>query len=207
MDVEGVWVVKSDGAEKIQEQSAGELGGQATQDQITAQFSEDDQRQEDSQAGLEHSCQQAEGVADDGQPGEEQGPDAIALVETTGPGLAALVHAQDTLHEKEAAVEPDGIGGAGAQAVADGGGGQGREPGGAVRDQGHEQPFRAQRQDGGRQEHAFETGSEVRNGLSWWINFYNKKRPHSQLDDSTPNEAFYKKCRPGYAGRDIQLAA
>ncbi len=55
--------------------------------------------------------------------------------------------------------------------------------------------------------HAFETGSEVRNGLSWWINFYNKKRPHSQLDDSTPNEAFYKKCRPGYAGRDIQLAA
>ena len=128
------------------------MGGQASHDQITAQFSKDDQRQEDGQASLEHSCQQAEGVADDGQPGEEQGPDAIALVDQAGPGLAALVHAQDVLHEKEAAVESDGVGGAGTQAVADGGGGQGGEPGRAVRDQGHEQPFRAQGQDGGRQE-------------------------------------------------------
>ena len=55
--------------------------------------------------------------------------------------------------------------------------------------------------------HAFETGSEVRQGLSWWINYYNKKRPHSQLDDRTPDEAYYNMCRPGYAGRAVQMAA
>lgn len=55
--------------------------------------------------------------------------------------------------------------------------------------------------------HAYETGSEVRNGLEWWVEFYNKRRPHSQLDDRTPDEAYYGKCRPGYAGRNIKLAA
>jgi len=55
--------------------------------------------------------------------------------------------------------------------------------------------------------HAFETGSEVRKGLTWWINFYNSIRPHSQLDDRTPDESYYKKSRPGYAGRDMKLAA
>ena len=27
--------------------------------------------------------------------------------------------------------------------------------------------------------HAFETGSELRAGLTWWINYYNARRPHS----------------------------
>ena len=55
--------------------------------------------------------------------------------------------------------------------------------------------------------HAFETGSEVRQGLKHWIDFYNIDRPHSKLDDRTPNEAFYNKSLPGYAGRDVKLAA
>ena len=38
--------------------------------------------------------------------------------------------------------------------------------------------------------HAFETGSELRAGLTWWINYYNGHRPHSGLDGQTPDEAY-----------------
>jgi putative transposase len=55
--------------------------------------------------------------------------------------------------------------------------------------------------------HAFETGSEVRQGLKRWIDFYNMRRPHSSLDDRTPYEAYWNKPRPGYAGPVIKLAA
>ena len=49
--------------------------------------------------------------------------------------------------------------------------------------------------------HAFETGSEVRKGIGRWIDFYNKRRPHSKLDDKTPYEVYWQKLRPGYAGQ------
>lgn len=55
--------------------------------------------------------------------------------------------------------------------------------------------------------HAFETGSEVRQGLKHWIDFYNTRRPHSSLDDKTPDEAYWQKPRPGYAGPSLRLAA
>ncbi|MCK4509838.1 MAG: integrase core domain-containing protein, partial [Desulfuromonadales bacterium] len=55
--------------------------------------------------------------------------------------------------------------------------------------------------------HAFETGSEVRQGLKHWIDFYNTQRPHSSLDDKTPDEAYWRKPRPGYAGPSLRLAA
>ncbi len=38
--------------------------------------------------------------------------------------------------------------------------------------------------------HAFETGSETRQGLSRWVNHYNHDRPHSSLEDRTPDEAY-----------------
>jgi putative transposase len=38
--------------------------------------------------------------------------------------------------------------------------------------------------------HAFETGSELRTGLAWWIGYYNSRRPHSGLDGQTPDEAY-----------------
>jgi putative transposase len=38
--------------------------------------------------------------------------------------------------------------------------------------------------------HAFETGSELRAGLSHWIGYYNARRPHSALAGRTPNEAY-----------------
>ena len=38
--------------------------------------------------------------------------------------------------------------------------------------------------------HAFETGSELRAGLSRWITYYNAWRPHSALAECTPDEAY-----------------
>lgn len=55
--------------------------------------------------------------------------------------------------------------------------------------------------------HAFETGSQVREGLRRWIDLYNTRRPHSSLDDKTPDEAYWQKPRPGYLGPALQLAA
>jgi putative transposase len=55
--------------------------------------------------------------------------------------------------------------------------------------------------------HAFETGSEVRQGLTEWISFYNSRRPHSRLDDRTPDEAYYDLPLPGYTGTGLKKAA
>ena len=38
--------------------------------------------------------------------------------------------------------------------------------------------------------HAFETGSELRVGLTRWIGYYNVDRPHSRLAGQTPDEAY-----------------
>ena len=38
--------------------------------------------------------------------------------------------------------------------------------------------------------HAFETGSELRAGLTRWIDYYNVRRPHSALAGQTPDEAY-----------------
>ena len=38
--------------------------------------------------------------------------------------------------------------------------------------------------------HAFETGSELRAGLTRWISYYNTRRPHSALGGHTPDEAY-----------------
>jgi putative transposase len=46
--------------------------------------------------------------------------------------------------------------------------------------------------------HAFETGSEAREGIDKWIRRYNEQRPHSSLDDRTPHEAYWNLPRAGY---------
>jgi putative transposase len=38
--------------------------------------------------------------------------------------------------------------------------------------------------------HAFETGSELRAGLTKWVGYYNAGRPHSALAGQTPDEAY-----------------
>ena len=36
----------------------------------------------------------------------------------------------------------------------------------------------------------FATGTHARAGIGWWMGFYNDRRPHSSLDDRTPEEAY-----------------
>jgi len=38
---------------------------------------------------------------------------------------------------------------------------------------------------------AFETGSELRAGLTWWIGYYNSRRPHSTLAGRSPDDAYW----------------
>ncbi len=52
--------------------------------------------------------------------------------------------------------------------------------------------------------HAFETGSEANKGIAKWVSLYNEQRPHSSLDDRTPDETYYNLPRLGYP---VQLAA
>jgi putative transposase len=44
--------------------------------------------------------------------------------------------------------------------------------------------------------HAFETGSEAKIGIGKWITFTNEHRPHSSLDDQTPDEAYRRRRHP-----------
>jgi putative transposase len=44
--------------------------------------------------------------------------------------------------------------------------------------------------------HAFETTSELRNGLTNWLGLYNERRPHSALGGQTPDEAYQKVSCP-----------
>src|SRR6056297_1476195 len=37
---------------------------------------------------------------------------------------------------------------------------------------------------------AFETGSEARNGIGSWIDYYNRRRPHSTFGGRTPHEVY-----------------
>ncbi len=37
--------------------------------------------------------------------------------------------------------------------------------------------------------HVFDSGSEMRAELAYWISYYNARRPHSTLDGRTPDEA------------------
>lgn len=46
---------------------------------------------------------------------------------------------------------------------------------------------------------AYETGSEARAGIGVWIELYNRRRPHSSLDDLTPHEAYWRLPRQGYS--------
>jgi putative transposase len=49
--------------------------------------------------------------------------------------------------------------------------------------------------------HAFETGSELRGGLTQWLDFYNGRRPHTALGGRTPDEAYAAIGAAGHADR------
>jgi putative transposase len=44
--------------------------------------------------------------------------------------------------------------------------------------------------------HAFDSGSELRQGLRQWVAFYNQERPHQGLDNLTPDEVYYNLPHP-----------
>ena len=52
----------------------------------------------------------------------------------------------------------------------------------------------------------FETGSEAKAGIGFWISYYNGSRPHSALDGSTPSEAYAMQIAPPEPGLALGLA-
>jgi putative transposase len=44
--------------------------------------------------------------------------------------------------------------------------------------------------------HAFESGEDLRRGLSAWVRYYNQERGHSALDDRTPDEVYFGIVNP-----------
>lgn len=54
---------------------------------------------------------------------------------------------------------------------------------------------------------AFETGSEARKGIEKWFRLYNEQRPHSSLDDRTPDEAYLKLPKIGYTSMQLLMEA
>ncbi|GAB7023817.1 hypothetical protein JCM12178A_23750 [Salidesulfovibrio brasiliensis] len=41
-----------------------------------------------------------------------------------------------------------------------------------------------------------ETGSELRQALAWWFDFYNNRRPHFAFDGKKPMEIYQNRPRP-----------
>ena len=57
--------------------------------------------------------------------------------------------------------------------------------------------------------HAFETGSELRQGLARWIGFYNADKPHLALAGRTPDEAYHQIAptpSPGHAPEMVSIS-
>ena len=44
--------------------------------------------------------------------------------------------------------------------------------------------------------HAFDNGTQLRNGLNEWFRFYNQERSHQALDNLTPDEVYYNLPHP-----------
>lgn len=55
--------------------------------------------------------------------------------------------------------------------------------------------------------HAFETGSELRSGLTRWLSYYNGQRPHSALGGRTPDEAYGRTRPTPYPGLAPDMAS
>ena len=54
---------------------------------------------------------------------------------------------------------------------------------------------------------AYETGSDARKGIGNWIDFYNRRRPHSSLNDRTPDQAYWQQDGTGTPVPTTPMAA
>ncbi len=41
---------------------------------------------------------------------------------------------------------------------------------------------------------AFDSVRDAANGIGFWLRYYNTERPHSSLNDRTPQEAYFEKA-------------
>ncbi|WP_407668413.1 integrase core domain-containing protein, partial [Nioella nitratireducens] len=55
--------------------------------------------------------------------------------------------------------------------------------------------------------HAWETGSEAKAGVGRWIEFYNRKRPHSALGGKPPAVVYWLRKDETQTGQQVQRVA
>ena len=55
--------------------------------------------------------------------------------------------------------------------------------------------------------HAWETGSEAKVGVGKWIEFYNRKRPHSALGGKPPAVVYWQRIETTNPDQQVQKVA
>jgi len=55
--------------------------------------------------------------------------------------------------------------------------------------------------------HAWETGSQTRDGVRKWMDFYNRKRPHSALGGKPPAVVYWKRIEQNQPDQQVQRVA
>jgi len=55
--------------------------------------------------------------------------------------------------------------------------------------------------------HAWETGSQARTGIGKWMNFYNRKRPHSALGGQPPAVVYWQRIEQQQPDQQMQKVA
>ena len=128
---------------------------------VAAEFSDQNQDGKRHKRCAQAAGQEAEGIADNRQPGEEQGPDAVTPVNLLRPERVPGGETQDLLDQKTGAEDADEVGGACPEIIAQSGDDYDRRRLMAAEDQQHQQPFRAERENRGRQKTDAEEGRQA----------------------------------------------
>ncbi len=55
--------------------------------------------------------------------------------------------------------------------------------------------------------HAWESGSEAKNGIKKWMEFYNRKRPHSALGGKPPAVVYWQTIETNKPDQQMQKVA
>jgi hypothetical protein len=128
---------------------------------VTAKFSSKNQDGKREERCLQAAGKEAERISDNGQPGEEEGPDAVPSIYLLRFAGIPIGKAQDLADKKVRAEDTDEVGGAGPEIITKGGDGDdlwGLLP---TEDQQYQKPFRADREDRRGQKTGEEEGRET----------------------------------------------